>query len=169
MLTSSSLSPDLIDRVAYREAMSHFAAAVCLVTTDGPAGLRGVTVTSVCSVSDDPATILVCLNQSSAANVRFEQNGVFAVNVLADRNEALARVFAGEGNLDVEGRFAAGRWHRLESGAPILDDALVSFDCRIIDSRPVATHRVMIGQVVALAEPKAGGSLVYRARSYHVV
>lgn len=158
-----------IDRVAFRQAMSHFAAAVNLVTTDGPAGRRGVTVTSVCSVSDEPATILVCLNQMSAANVRFEENGVFAVNVLSHRSEAIARVFAGEGKLDVEARFAAGRWTRLVTGAPVLEDALVSFDCRVIDSRVVATHRVMIGEVVALAEPSPGSSLLYRARRYHAL
>ncbi|WP_245414887.1 flavin reductase [Aureimonas flava] len=158
-----------IDRAAFREAMSHFAAAVSLVTTDGAAGRRGVTVTSVCSVSDEPATLLVCLNRSSGANARFDQNGVFAVNVLADRSEAVARAFAGEGKLDLEQRFAAGRWTTLETGAPILEDAIVAFDCRILESRTVATHRVTIGQVVGLSVPRAGQSLVYRARRYHAL
>ena len=84
-----------IDRAAFREAMSHFAAAVCLVTTDGPAGRRGVTVTSVCSVSDDPATLLVCLNRSNAANARFDENGVFVVIGLAYRSEPVASAFWG--------------------------------------------------------------------------
>ncbi|WP_244631088.1 flavin reductase [Aureimonas sp. ME7] len=158
-----------IDRLAFREAMSHFTAAVSLVTTDGEAGRRGVTVTAVCSVSDDPATLLVCLNRSSEANIRFEQNGVFAVNVLADRNEGVARAFAGEGGLDLEGRFATAQWSRLQTGAPILEDAIISFDCRILESREVATHRVMMGRVVALSVPKAGHSLLYRARRYHAL
>ncbi len=158
-----------VERAAFREAMSHFAASVCLVTTDGPAGRRGVTVTSVCSVSDEPATVLVCLNQSSPANVRFEENGVFAVNLLASRNEPVARVFAGEGRLDPDARFASARWTGLSTGAPILADALVSFDCRVIDSRVVATHRVMIGEVVAIGEPVTGESLLYRARRYHIL
>ncbi|WP_244486530.1 flavin reductase [Aureimonas sp. Leaf324] len=158
-----------IDRAAFREAMSHFAAAVSLVTTDGPAGRRGVTVTSVCSVSDDPATLLVCLNRTSAANARFAENGVFAVNVLADRSEPVARAFAGEGKLDLDQRFASGRWTTLETGAPILEDSIVSFDCRILESRTVATHQVTIGQVVGLSVPRAGHSLLYRARRYHAL
>ncbi len=158
-----------IDRAAFREAMSHFAAAVCLVTTDGAAGRRGVTVTSVCSVSDDPATLLVCLNRSSAANARFEQNGVFAVNVLGDRSEAVARAFAGEGQLDLDQRFATGRWTTLATGAPILEDAIVAFDCRILESRTVATHQVTMGQVLGLSIPRAGHSLLYRARRYHAL
>lgn len=155
------------ERDAFREAMSHVASAVCLVTTDGAAGRRGVTVTAVCSVSDEPPTVLACLNHTNAANVRFGENGVFAVNVLADRNEPVARAFAGEGKLEPEERFARGRWRTLRTGAPILEDALVAFDCRLEDSRIVATHRVMIGRVVAVSEPVAGSSLLYRARRYH--
>lgn len=169
MLTQMKPHVSAIDALAFREAMSHFAAAVNLVTTDGPAGRRGVTVTSVCAVSDTPATILVCLNRSSPANQLFERNGVFAVNVLADRSEDVARVFAGEGKLDADARFAAARWLRLETGAPVLADALVGFDCRLLEARTVATHQVMIGEVVGLAEPQAGGSLLYRARNYHAL
>jgi len=161
-----TIHPDT-ERTAFREAMSHVASAVCLVTTDGAAGRRGVTVTAVCSVSDDPPTMLVCLNHASAANARFERNGVFAVNVLADRSERLARAFAGEGKLEVEERFAHGRWRSLVTGAPVLEDALVSFDCRLEDARTVATHRILVGRVVAVGEPMHGSSLVYRARRYH--
>lgn len=161
-----SIHPDT-DQTAFREAMSFVASAVCLVTTDGAAGRRGVTVTAVCSVSDDPPTILVCLNGGNAANARFERNGVFAVNVLADRNEAVARAFAGEGKLEAEERFARGRWREIATGAPVLEDALVAFDCRLEDSRTVATHRVLIGRVLAVSQPNEGSSLVYRARRYH--
>ena len=109
-----------IDAAEFRDAMSRHAAAVHLVTTDGPAGRRGVTVSSACSVSDDPATLLVCLNVSSPANDRFEQNGNFAVNLLSERNEAIARAFAGQGGLSPEERFAKGEWTTLQTGAPIL-------------------------------------------------
>jgi cob(II)yrinic acid a,c-diamide reductase len=162
VLTSST-----IDRSTFREAMSRFAAAVNLVTTDGPAGRRGVTVTSVCSVSDQPASLLVCLNLSSPLNARFEENGVFAVNLLGQSSENVARVFAGEGGLDAEARFAAARWDRLSTGAPILEGALASFDCRLVDGRTVATHRVMIGEVVAVRLGEPGPSLLYRDRLYH--
>lgn len=160
------LTNPTIARTEFREAMSRFAAAVHLVTTDGPAGRRGVTVTSVCAVSDDPATLLVCLNVSSAANVRFEENGVFAVNVLPDRLEPIARAFSGEGRLDLDERFATGRWHVLQTGAPVLEGALASFDCRLVDTRIVATHRVMIGEVAAIRSGEANRSLVYRGRRY---
>ena len=156
-----------IDRATFRDAMSRMATAVHLVTTDGPAGRRGVTVSSACSVSDDPATLLVCLNISSPANDRFEANGNFAVNMLAGRNESIARTFAGEGGLAPDERFAGGRWITAETGAPLLATSLVGFDCRLTDATIVATHRVLIGEVVAIRMGTPGPALLYFDRAFH--
>lgn len=163
------LTTSKIDRMAFREAMSRFAAAVHLVTTDGPAGRRGLTVSSACSVSDDPATLLVCLNTISPLNRRFEENGNFAVNVLGRANEVAARLFSGEGRLSADERFARAEWETLQTGAPLLADALVGFDCRLTDSRIVATHRVMVGEVVGIRMGARAPSLVYLDRGYHAL
>ena len=72
-----------IEPLAFRNAMSHFAEAVHILTTDGPAGRRGVTISAVCSVSDNPATMLVCLNRSHEFNHLFIENQVFALNTLS--------------------------------------------------------------------------------------
>ena len=103
---------------SYRDAMSHFAGAVHVVTTEGPAGRRGVTVSAAASVSDDPPTVLVCLNRNRAENTMFADNGCFAVNVLTGEHLELARAFAGEGHLEMAQRFAFGKWGELATGAP---------------------------------------------------
>src|SRR6266850_752518 len=50
---------------AFREAMSRLGAAVHVITTAGPGGKTGATATAVCSVSDTPPTLLVCINRRS--------------------------------------------------------------------------------------------------------
>ncbi|MEF2073590.1 flavin reductase family protein [Consotaella aegiceratis] len=158
-----------VDGAAFRGAMTRFAAAVSVVTTDGTAGRRGVTVSSACSVSDDPAILLVCINSQSIMNQRFLQNGVFAVNVLAADQEAVARAFAGEGNLGLDERFAQAAWSTLETGSPILEGALASFDCRLREHHTVATHHVLYGEVVGLQAERPGHSLLYLDRSYRTL
>jgi hypothetical protein len=63
--------------------MSRLGAAVNIVTTDGPAGRAGFTASAVCSVTDEPPTLLVCLNRTASVYPAFEANGVLCVNVLA--------------------------------------------------------------------------------------
>ncbi|MBB3234253.1 cob(II)yrinic acid a,c-diamide reductase [Phyllobacterium endophyticum] len=156
-----------IEPLAFRNAMSHFAEAVHILTTDGPAGRRGVTISAVCSVSDNPATMLVCLNRNHEFNHLFIENGVFALNTLSFQQQALSEAFSGKGELAQEDRFALGDWHTLQTGAPVLTNALASFDCRIIASHEVATHYVIYGKVSAINFGDRGRSLIYLNRSYH--
>ncbi|MCB1464873.1 MAG: flavin reductase [Nitratireductor sp.] len=153
----------------YRDAMSRFAGAVNVVTTEGPAGRRGVTVSAAVSISDDPPTVLICLNHNRAENRMFAENGCFAVNVLSGSDVELARAFAGEGRLEMEERFAHGEWHTLETGSPVLAGARASLDCVVVDVQSVHTHDIIFGRVIAVGEENDGEALVYLDRQYRSV
>lgn len=151
----------------YRDAMSHYAGAVQVVTTDGPAGRRGLTLTAACSVSDNPATVLVCLQKIHEANQMFMENGVFAINTLAARHQPLSDAFSGRFTLTQEERFALAEWDVLTTGAPVLRDALAVFDCRITSVQDNSTHYVVFGEVVGLSSNQDAQALVYLNRRYH--
>lgn len=154
---------------AYRDAMSHFAGAVHLVTTDGAAGRRGATVIAACSVTDNPPTVLVCVNRENPKNDAFVKNGNFALNTLAARHEPLAVAFSGVTGLAPEDRFAMAEWEVLASGAPVLVDAVAVFDCELVDAKEIATHRIMFGKVTGLRIGDNLRPLIYHGRSYHVL
>ncbi len=147
--------------------MSRLAGAVSIVTTDGSAGKRGVTVSAVVSVSDDPATLMVCLNRNRAENLIFEQNGCLALNVLCYDQLDLARAFAGEGDLPMPRRFALTQWSALTTGAPILAGARMALDGVVVDVQTVHTHYVIAVEAVASAPFRNEAALVYRDRGYH--
>jgi flavin reductase len=150
----------------FREAMSRLGAAVHVVTTAGPGGRTGFTATAVCSVSDAPPTLLVCLNRRSPGGPLLRQNGVFCVNTLGADAEAIADVFAGRTGVYMEERFRVGTWATLTTGAPTLADAVVAFDCRIIEVKAVASHNVIFGAVEAVHLGGGGPALVYHDRAY---
>ena len=73
----------------YRDAMARFAGAVHVLTTDGPAGKRGTTVIAACSVSDNPPTVLVCLNRENPLERRsIVENGMLRAEHAAGRVRA---------------------------------------------------------------------------------
>ncbi len=153
----------------YREAMSRFAGAVHVVTTDGKAGRRGTTVIAACSVSDNPPTVLVCLNRTNASNDLFAQNGVFALNTLSAPSIELANGFSGLTGLTQQDRFALGRWDTMATGAPALIGAAAVFDCEVEEAIDHATHRVLFGRVRAVRIAEALDPLVYYNRQYRVL
>lgn len=163
------LATATVDSARFREAMSRLGAAVHVVTTAGPAGRAGFTATAVCSVSDDPATLLVCLARKSRITPVLAGNGVFCVNTLRADAEALADVFAGRTGAVMDERFAAGQWTTLTTGSPVLASAVVALDCRIVEVKAVATHNVLFAAVEAVHEGPAGPALVYHERAYKQV
>lgn len=159
----------VVNRQGFRDAMSRVGAAVHIVTSAGPAGRCGFTASAVTAVTDDPPTLLVCQNRASDANPAFKANGVLCVNTLAAAQESLSPVFAGMTGCDQEGRFAAGRWSTLATGAPVLQGALVSFDCRITRIVEVGSHSVLFCAVAAIRVGEAHEGLIYCDRRYHPV
>ncbi|MBP1851049.1 cob(II)yrinic acid a,c-diamide reductase [Rhizobium halophytocola] len=155
-----------IESALYRDAMAHYAGHVQLITGEHEGVRRGVTITAACSVSDSPPMVLACLNNTNAKNAVFFDSGRFVLNTLGIRHEALAAAFAGFGGLASEDRFALGDWTTLITGAPVLSDAIASFDCRVVDTKVTATHTVLFGEVVALNFGPADQSLVYLDRAF---
>lgn len=159
-----------VSREQFRDAMARLGAAVNVVTTDGAGGRAGFTASAVCSVTDAPPTLLVCLNRASRGSTAFKTNGVMCVNTLAAGQDALSDAFAGKGGLDAEGRFALARWTRLTTGAPVLEDAaIVAFDCRITEVVEKGTHSVLFGEIQAIRQGPPGGALIWYGRGYHPV
>lgn len=163
------LKKNEIEPAHYRDAMANFAGAVHIVTTDGAAGRRGVTVIAACSVSDAPPTILVCLNRENEKNDAFRDNGVFALNTLAAEHEALSADFAGLTGKPPETRFDAGDWKTISTGAPTLTNALAVFDCELMEAKDFATHRVLFGRVTGLRVGDKLSPLLYHRRAYRVL
>jgi flavin reductase (DIM6/NTAB) family NADH-FMN oxidoreductase RutF len=150
----------------YHDAMARFGAAVHVVTTNGVAGLCGFTGSAVCSVSDDPPTLLVCLNRASKLNAVFKENGTFCINTLNASQEELSNCFAGYTQHSMTERFETENWYEMETGSPALKNSLVSLDCTITAIEEVATHSVMFGRVCALKTGAHKPSLVYLNRTY---
>jgi len=147
--------------------MARLGAAVSVITTTGPAGDAGFTASAVCSVTDDPPTLLVCMNRDSSLHDAFKANRVLCVNTLAAEQEALSPLFAGLTDTPMPQRFDAAAWTRLVTGAPVLAGAVVSFDCRITQVVEVGTHSVMFCEVQAIQAGERHEGLIYFGRSYH--
>jgi flavin reductase len=160
---TATLAP--LSKTEYRDAMSRLGAAVSIVTTDGPAGRAGFTASAVCSVTDDPPVLLVCLNRAASVYPAFQANGVLCVNALGAGQQALSTIFGGKTPMDE--RFAAALWRRDATGAPALEGAAASFDCRVLRSVSVGTHDVLFCEAVSVAVGGVAHGLVYFDRQYH--
>lgn len=151
---------------AFRDGMSLVATPVHLITTDGVAGLGGCTASAVTSITAEPPTLMVCLNETSSAAKLIQENGCFNVNTLAADDEDLSDIFAGRSDVSGAERFRFGSWLNDEGECPILLSALVTFRCRVSEVRKVSTHYLIMGEIIDVRQGRARDALVYHNRSY---
>lgn len=157
----------MIQVTDFKNAMSLLTGAVNVITTAGVSGRHGFTASSVCSVTDTPPTLLVCMNKSSRSYQYFTENKILTVNVLGSHHQEISKVFSSKMTSDE--RFKHGKWTELKTGAPILEDSLVSFDCQIEQIQEVGTHAIFICPISAIQQNQHTQSLVYFNRDYHHV
>ncbi len=155
---------DTVDRAIFRSGMSRLGSAVSVVTTTHGTERFGFTASAVCSVSDTPPTLLVCINRSASCFPAFERSRHFCVNTLMPGQEEIADVFGGR--ILTDDRFGFGSWYTGQNGMPVLTDASVSFECELTSAVDEATHRILFGRVTGIRENAREAALLYCMRRY---
>jgi len=136
----SSLNPKDL-----RRALGAFATGVTVVTTiDADGQPRGFTANSFTSVSLDPPLILVCVAKAAASCPVFSKTGHFAVNILAESQQAVSASFSTKDGK----RFSDIKWHSESTGSPLIKDVVAWFDCAKHETVDAGDHIILIGRVV---------------------
>ncbi len=158
-------------RDEFIEGMSKAACSVYVVTTDGIAGRRGVTVSAVSSVSADTPqpTLLTCVHHLSPAAAAIRQNRTFCVNLLCDAHQDVSNSFAGRTEAKDEAKFDCATWSKGAAGDPMLEGALASYDCKVEHEINCGSHHIFVGTVQEVALTEGDNALVYANRGYATV
>jgi flavin reductase (DIM6/NTAB) family NADH-FMN oxidoreductase RutF len=156
------------DAAEFKLGMRNLAGAVSIITSTAGGRPYGMTATAVCSATADPPTVLVCINHVTTTHQAIAEAGLFCVNVLRHEDQDLSTLFSGgtSGEMRGEGRFGASAWTKLATGAPVLESALVAFDCRVVNRLPHGTHTIFLGAVERLKIGGKGKPLLYSDGQY---
>jgi 3-hydroxy-9,10-secoandrosta-1,3,5(10)-triene-9,17-dione monooxygenase reductase component len=152
----------VVDPLRFRHVFGHFCTGVTVVTCRDDDGPVGFACQAFAALSLDPPLVLFCPARRSATWARIARVGHFCVNVLAEDQRHVSRVF-GTGGAD---RFAGVGWSPSPAGAPILSGVLTWADCRIEAVHDAGDHRVVIGLVTALGGVRDARPLLFYKGRY---
>lgn len=149
----------------FRSAMRRFPATVTVITAHDGERDHGMTVTAVTSVSMDPPSLLICINNRTLLHEMLLSSPNFAINVLHRKQPSLADAFAGK--VVPEKRFEQGSWARdEETGILLLDGAQANVVCRRVAAIPFGTHTTFIGEVTSADVSDESQPLLYENAQY---
>ncbi|MET9381781.1 flavin reductase [Streptomyces sp. NPDC002928] len=150
--------------------MANLSAGVNVVTTDGPRGRAGITVSAACSVTDTPPTMLVCINQSTYIHDILKANERVCINVLAPEHQEVALAFAGGTPADQRFSVSDDVWDHSIADVPVLKGSAASIVGRITSITARGSHSVMFVEANrVIVGDDNGGGLVYFQRRFHPI
>lgn len=164
---ADSKQHDPVDAQTYKNVMRHHAGAVAIVSAGHSGSRTGLTATALCSLSDSPPMVLVCVNRNASGHDIISRAGTFCVNILHGDQGAFAATFAGRSGLQGEDRFRSTDWTTLATGAPVLKDALASLDCELHATHAYDTHSIFVGRVRAVQTAACRSPLIYFNGKFH--
>jgi flavin reductase (DIM6/NTAB) family NADH-FMN oxidoreductase RutF len=149
----------------FRAALGRFASGVTVITVElAEGGVHGMTANAFCSVSLHPPLVLVCVDHLAETYLHLRERGEFGVSILKAEQEALSEFFAdAERNPDAGYRLGI-RYRKMNSGMPVLAEALANLDCRVVASHPAGDHTIFVGEVREAALGEGAPLLYFRGR-----
>ena len=146
MRTMTDIEPGL-----FRKVMGHFVTGVSVVTALDDDRPFGITVNALSSVSLEPALVMVALDRRRFRTPIVRASGRYAVNVLAEDQQDLSDCFAGAPVTPGRDAFCGAAWHPGETGLPLLDGAIATLECTVVETFSAGDHDLFIGLVDTLA------------------
>ena len=150
----------------FRGAMRQLTGGVSVITAGRGRDISGMTVTSVSSLSVEPATLIVSINREASSWPLVKRHGAFGVNILTSDQLDIAERFTGKDGLKGAARFAGAEWTTRVSGVPLLVGALAAIDCEVEDIIERHSHAIVIGRVLDLQLSTRTAALAYWQGQY---
>jgi len=162
MQPATEIEPDV-----FRMVMGHFVTGVTVVTALDGGRPFGITVNALSSVSLQPPLVMVALDRRRFLTPIVRAEGRYAVNVLGEDQQALSDCFAGAPVTPGRDAFCGAAWHPGPTGLPLLDGAIATIECTVVETFSAGDHDLFIGRVDTLGS-QAGEvmPLLYYRRRY---
>lgn len=150
-----------IEEALFRQAMSHFATGVTVVTTEHQGELYGMTVASFASLSLAPPLVLICVGRNMQTHGAIAGSKRFGVSILGVDQKELSGQFASRS----DDKFAGVDYRMGTLGVPLLNGALCSLECTLHSQLDGGDHSIFVG-AVEHARTGEGEPLVYFRSGY---
>ncbi|MEL6529656.1 MAG: flavin reductase family protein [Pseudomonadota bacterium] len=142
-----TVSAPPLDPAAFRKVMGLFSTGVCVVSRVRQDGSpSGITANSFVSVSLDPTLICWSLQNDSSQFDAFADASHFAISILSEEQEELARRYASRGDIQMQ----ASDFTWTDDGLPVVAGSIGHLECRHWSRYPAGDHTMIFGEVTAL-------------------
>lgn len=125
--------------------------------TDGD-NSNAFTAAWVMQVSFSPALIAISINPEHYSYELLKKSGVCSVNVLSQEQNQMAAHFGQSG---IKDKMSMGTWTVAKTGAPVLQESLAYFACKVSHEVAAGDHQLVICEVLEAKTINVGQVILY--------
>ena len=162
MIFCRTMDPEPIKK-EFLQAMRGITSTVTVVSAKNGENKQAMTATSVASLSIDPPSMLVCVNQEASIHEVMEEGLGFCINILSLGQENLADICSIKEK--EEQRFLEGNWSELEN-IPYNSDSQSNLFCNCVQVIQHKTHTIYVGEVAKVFNKNTFDPLLYKDGNY---
>ena len=112
----------------------------------------------VMQVSFAPVLLAISINPEHYSYQLLKQGKVCSINVLSQEQMPIAAHFGQSGSKD---KMSLGTWASALTGAPILQESLAYFDCKVSHEVSAGDHQLVICEVLQARQLNMGTAMLY--------
>ncbi len=136
-----------MDDAAKKTALRMIPYGIYIMTAEADGDVAAATVNWVTQTSFAPPLVAVGVKTDSGAYEIAKKSGQFALNMLGKGQQGMAFGFFKPAKRDGD-TISGESFHTGTSGAPVLDSAHASVECKIVEIVERGDHHIFIGEVI---------------------
>ena len=151
--------------------ITSFLTNVGLITTNGPFGYNVMSCEWTHQISYDPPLVALAIRSHKATYQNIIATKVFGVNIASEQQNVLSATAGNRSAKNVDKikmlEEMGIKFYKAENiDVLMVKDACLNAECKLIDTKDIGDHPLLIGQIVAFQEDHAKKPLIYHQGKY---
>lgn len=130
----------------FRDAMSHFATGIVVVSTKNQEDSHAMTANAFMSGSLNPPMVIISIDNKARIHEKIAQEKKFGVSILTKTQERVSNHFAGRDSNGYQPEFK----NLLD--IPVIENAAVQLVAKLVHSYACGDHTLFVGYVLHLID-----------------
>ncbi|TXK93691.1 flavin reductase [Methylococcaceae bacterium HT1] len=112
----------------------------------------------VMQVSFSPVLLAISINPEHHSYQLLKKGGVCSINVLSRDQSNIAAHYGQSG---IKDKMSVGTWAAAITGAPVLQESLAYFDCKVSHEVSAGDHQLVVCEVLEARKINVGDAMLY--------
>lgn len=158
-----------MERKVAQNAQRYFMTGVSMITSAGSNGQNVMAAEWTMQISYEPMLVAVFIHEGSSTLENIKETKEFGVNVASEAQTTAVSIAGGYSRKEIDKLAIRDSFQLIKSKKikpPLITDCIVNAECKLVTTKRIGDHTIVVGKVVSMKYDKTKKPLVYHQGRY---